>query len=510
MSNKYRFFVLCTFFILMSTFYFSCKKSQDKVEKFPEPLIKAGIVKVFGKLYDPNLKIPSLILRFKNPITADETIIETSVEKDGNFHFEVPIECSTIISSIYAPGYGGLLIELTSGEDFKVELKLDNTNKLKADNVNGNYFLTIQDKMNFNGVVSRFLSFDGYERKPVHEMTFEQWANYQMELMKMRTEYAMKDDKYSVAGKIFTLNELQMFNLTNILFEYKQWAELYYDNNKENKNLKDWMPKEPDFQYYTFLNKFDLSNPQLINTGYYSKLMQLLLSKQVFNIPAISETLVEVWLTNVKTTLSNLLGFNTGQFYDILAANAYAKQFIDEVTPLSDKQINNIKAYYGDGEIAKILLRKNEEIISLAAAKNTVIVNKTPDVSKEQLMNTIIFKYKNKVVLVDFWATWCGPCLDAMKRIDAIKSQYKDKNIVYVYITNGSSPKEVWDKKIKSISGEHYYVKADEWKYLMESFGFEGIPSYVIFNTEGKIVNKFTSFPGIEKMREMIETLLTP
>ena len=47
------------------------------------------------------------------------------------------------------------------------------------------------------------------------------------------------------------------------------------------------------------------------------------------------------------------------------------------------------------------------------------------------------------------------------------KGQLKDKGVVFVYITNGSSPQELWNKKINSIPGEHYYIKADEWDYLM-------------------------------------------
>jgi len=42
----------------------------------------------------------------------------------------------------------------------------------------------------------------------------------------------------------------------------------------------------------------------------------------------------------------------------------------------------------------------------------------------------------------------------------------------------------------------------------MESFGFRGIPSYIIFNQKGEMYNNFTGFPGIEKMQARIENLL--
>ena len=109
MKCRYRYFLVCTFFILVSTSFFSCKKSQTQGEKMPDPQIQSGMVRIFGKLNDPASQITSLILRFQNPVTASESILEKPVEKDGSFHFETPIECSTVFGSILSPGYGGVL-----------------------------------------------------------------------------------------------------------------------------------------------------------------------------------------------------------------------------------------------------------------------------------------------------------------------------------------------------------------------------------------------------------------
>jgi len=503
MNFKTKCFFASTIFAIISISFFSCKKSQEKVELLPDSQIKMEMVKVFGKLNDPTSKISSLILRFQNPVTASESIIEKPVEKDGSFYFEAPIECSTVFSSIYSPGFGGVLVELTSNKETKVELNLDISGKLKVNNVTGKNFLTKQDGENFGAVIGKYVTYNKTNAELICKMTPEEYANYEMKMLQERTDYAMKDVKFSTAGKIVALNELKLLHLSGALLSYKERLELC--QNKESLT-----PQEPDIKYYTFLKSFELNNPQYLYSanGFYHKTMQILLSTKALNIPPISETPVEDWLNNVKATLSSLVGFDKGQFYDLLAANSYAMQFNDEVTPLSDKQKDNIKEYFRDAEIAKIIMKKNEEIMKLAKEKSGVTVNETPNVSKEQLMNAIISNYKNKVVLVDFWATWCSPCLDAMAQIDAIKSRLKDKGIVFVYITNGSSPKETWNKKINSIPGEHYYLNAGEWEYLMKNLGFIGIPSYVIFDSKGEMCNKFTGFPGNKKMQEMIEKQL--
>ena len=82
-----------------------------------------------------------------------------------------------------------------------------------------------------------------------------------------------------------------------------------------------------------------------------------------------------------------------------------------------------------------------------------------------------------------------------------MKMELADKDIVFLYITGETSPKEHWEKMIPHIHGEHYRLKDDQWNYLYRTFHIEGIPTYIILDRKGNITYN-DGFPGIIQMKE--------
>ena len=483
-------------------------------DRLPDPKIQAGIAKVTGKVINFKPKtgeaFPTLILYVSNPVTAEMSQFKMKLSEDGSFHFEVPVECTTTIGIIGSDIFNsnGFCVGLIPGEVTKLEIFFNDTGKINA-NMVSSLELTSSDLPSYYKMFINFIEDRVMEKS--YTMTPEDFSHYAIEkLMVQRLKRSINDSIVSEKAKNYITKECKLTYLKGCLLTYRDYISLNYRNFKPKEAPDNFTPQEPNRSYYAFLKDFKLSDPQNLYNYSYFEVLQTLLSNKTLNIPAIKDMPVNEWLKEVKITMADLIGPDTGLFYDMLTANAYARQFNDELKPLSDKQQENIRSYFKNEEFTKILLKKNEAVIKLEKEKNyfKTVVNKTPSVPKEEVMNAIIAKYKGKAVLVDFWATWCGPCMSAMKETREVKNEMHSKDIAFVYITNGSSPQKLWEENIKIIGGEHYYLSKDEWEYVMNNFGFKGIPSYLFYDTKGVLKDKVTAYPGSEKMLKMIKELL--
>lgn len=186
---------------------------------------------------------------------------------------------------------------------------------------------------------------------------------------------------------------------------------------------------------------------------------------------------------------------------------------------LTEQQMAAARDSIANDMVRELLFADNEDLKSqqksadekMAAMIKTAnsssvysIIDIDPKMSAEQIFPSIINKYKGKTLLLDFWNTWCMPCRAAMSAIRPLKEQLTD--VVYVYIADASSPVGKWGEMIKTISGVHVRLTEKQADALGDLYHFSGIPTYFVVNKEGKITYQTTSFPGVDKLREVLKS----
>lgn len=119
-------------------------------------------------------------------------------------------------------------------------------------------------------------------------------------------------------------------------------------------------------------------------------------------------------------------------------------------------------------------------------------------------------QFNDKVVILDFWATWCPPCRYSIPELVDIQERYKHKDLVILGISV-DDPQHVNNNYLKAFKSKYninYMILRSNNRLLMNYFGTTniGLPTMFIIDRKGKIMNKFEGFlPGaVEKSLKKI------
>ncbi len=143
---------------------------------------------------------------------------------------------------------------------------------------------------------------------------------------------------------------------------------------------------------------------------------------------------------------------------------------------------------------------------STALPSEAEILSNTGKDGKPRTFEEVLSDYKGKVVYVDVWASWCGPCRKEMPNSAALKQQIANEEVVFLYVSLDQSKKAFMNAvQNLEIKGKHFWPLPKSAEAMMASYRIEGIPRYMIVAKDGKIVDKDAPRPSEKRTLKILQ-----
>jgi thiol-disulfide isomerase/thioredoxin len=179
----------------------------------------------------------------------------------------------------------------------------------------------------------------------------------------------------------------------------------------------------------------------------------------------LTESPVYKWLSELKTVKELTQQIKMlNPVNDTAIWNTINPAYIPELKQLNDTALALI-------ERKKAMMNKGTTIICNA------------DSLHGDIIGDIVKQHTGKVVLINYWDTWCDSCLAGIRAMKPMEKELSGKDFVICYLTDASSSMEKWINQISSMPGQHYRLSENQWNNVTSL-----IPRYKIFDKKGKEV----------------------
>lgn len=486
-----------------------CSCSSTNMKSSTKPVIIAG------KVVNPDPLINKLKLSI-NKIGVGNEVISSTLDKDGNFKviFESYIPLDAWLSyktsflvlthpgdSIYLEFDGSeearsITLESVSfsGDASKINTEAAAFQRILFSTKNLDYYLSNQNAMKIynandykryrdsiknteDNLLSKFLA----EYNPVSELKI--WAQTYINV-----EFYSDLIAYPQMHRLENNLTKQEWNVPISYYEFiKNHFQVNVSSLVSSNALSSFVNMYPVYLH----ERMRYDNSKLFNTsGYFKKHPEVMDSLRFYSTldyiddPLLEQmVLTEILYQSLET--SNTKIFNR---YKSKISEIITEPYLRE--PLFDLYNQTIKNFDNPKQASNTILKKLDGYNVEAEIKEIIAIN------------------DGKVIYMDCWATWCGPCIAEFQNSKELMKEYKTDQVAFIFICLDSEEKN-WKATLSkhSLGGQHYFLTKDQSSEFRNAFNIRGVPHYILFDTNGNISQNQTNSPGF--IKEKIDQLLT-
>jgi len=296
------------------------------------------------------------------------------------------------------------------------------------------------------------------------------------------------------------------------------------DLSKEDKELQtkiieyDYLLKRNN--YHKFYSYHTKEYPEL-PAGYYDPIKQMDMDdEEAFNnIKSYRILITECWRLHLKEAQEkdpsiSVLSHVENQIKDIKST-----KIKDLIVSMLFKQMSLKNENY-ETDYPKIMAMLTDDKMKEKLTIRYKSVNDTkPEMSAPEFNyenhnggTTSLNDLKGKIVYVEVWATWCGPCIKEMPALTQLIKDFKGKNIEFVSISiDSKNDYEKWKKMVpeKNVGGIQLLADKGLKSDFMKAFSVGLIPRSIMLDEEGKIITNKAPRPSAENTKQYLDSLLT-
>lgn len=258
----------------------------------------------------------------------------------------------------------------------------------------------------------------------------------------------------------------------------------------------------PDSTDYSMLDKVDMNNGYHLMFDNYAAIISTYIRTNLDKIDQYKEA--------AKKSVAERLPLEF-KYIDSLISNQTIRDYIkmntlkDEITYGDFYTLTDVVKLFNESCqtpcYKKLVNAAFDKKMQLAPGKNAPDFKYADINGKEYALSD----FKGKLVYIDFWATWCGPCRHELPYLEKLQEKFHNKNIVFMSVSLDDNVK-AWDKMVKEKKMKGIQLHADgAWASdAAKRFQIHSIPTFYLIGADGTIIRPNAPRPSSEEIENLI------